>query len=89
METYVGHIIQAAITVAGVTAALIRMYFALVSRIQKMETRLEIDDRGKADRDSARRLEMADIARGEINIHRSQCPARETTGVREMPVRGG
>lgn len=60
-------------------------FVKIMGRLQKIETRLEIDDKGKADRDMARRLEMADIARGELRVHSAECPAREPTGVRTVP----
>ncbi len=72
----------------GVGIVLVGGFVRLNLRLAKIETRLEVDDRGKPDRDAARRLEIADIARAELRIHKAECPARENTGVRDVPIGG-
>lgn len=70
----------------GVGLVLVGGFVKLNLRLAKIETRLEMDDKGKPERDAALRLEMADIARAELRIHKAECPACEPTGVRTMPV---
>jgi hypothetical protein len=43
-------------------------FVKIMARLQKIENRLEMDDKGKPERDHARRLEMADIARGVCQV---------------------
>lgn len=59
MESYIGHLVTVLATLGG----LVGIYTRIIARIQKLETRLEIDDASKLERDRSRRLEMADIAR--------------------------
>lgn len=73
---------------AGVGIILVGGFVKLNLRLAKIETRLEVDDGNKPERDAARRLEMGDIARAELRIHKAECPNRETTGVRDMPLGG-
>ena len=78
------------VIMTGISLGLLMVggFVRIMARLQKIETRLEIDDRGKPDRDAARRLEIADIARAELRIHKAECPAREPTGVRDMSAGG-
>ena len=73
---------------AAMALLMVGGFVRIMGRLQKIETRLEVDDKGKPDRDAARRLEIADIARGELRIHKAECPARENTGVRDVPIGG-
>jgi hypothetical protein len=65
-----------------------KQFAALKAAIDEIKLRLDIDEKQKPERDAARRLEIADIARAEIRIHKAECPMRENTGVREMPIGG-
>lgn len=59
MENYVGHLLTVLVMLSGLAGA----YTKIIARIQILETRLQIDDASKVERDRARRLEMASIAR--------------------------
>lgn len=63
-QPYLGHLLSVLATLGGFAFGMIKLYNALDRRLQKIETRAELDIERKPERDRATRLEMADIARG-------------------------
>jgi hypothetical protein len=63
MDAYLGHIISVLVTLGSVAVMLVRLGNKFDRRVSVLETRLKIDDENKADREKARHLETADIAR--------------------------
>lgn len=67
MEPYIGHLISVLVMLAG----LVGVYVRIVARLAKIETRLEMDDKGATQRDELDRSRARDAA--EI-FCRDSCP---------------
>jgi hypothetical protein len=71
MEPYIGHLISVIVMLGG----LVGVYTRIVARLSKIETRLEIDDKGKDDRQKIRAAETREIVRAELKEHSTGCAA--------------
>ena len=74
METYIGHLLTAAVMLAG----LVGVYVSLRVELTEIKTTLLIAEKAKADRTAARKLEVNQAIR---DYCRHECPNREPTGV--------
>ncbi len=82
MEQYLGHILTTLIMLGGLAG----VHARVMARLMAIETRMAVYDEGKDDRAAARKGEAHAVARAEIREHEADCPGREPTGVRAMPV---
>lgn len=83
MDKFTPHLISLIPMLAG----LVGVYVAIVARLARIETRLDMDEKGKEDRRKIRAAEVHTIVRRELIQHRIDCPAVEVTGVQTPAVR--
>lgn len=81
MAPYLGHLISVLIMLGG----LVGVYVKIMARLTKIETRLEIDDRGRSQRDE---LYAARAREAAARFCREECPRAATTNPR-IPVYNG
>jgi len=88
MQAYLGHIISALVTIGGVAGFLFKIHNNISARLQRIETRLEIEDKRREERAETYKLAVKEIARDHC---RNDClrPTRSNTNPYGIPIYPG